>query len=337
MIHIHRGSDPTRSRESADTSLSPASFIITAWVGDEELNHPSRVLGSTTALVARFNGTWDVRWAYSGQPLVSTLAAKPLENGIESHLFLSFPQDLASTLDLGGTPVGGGKRDNIWHDNPVPDLDILLVAQPWHKSFASRHVVKPGRRTICVSAAGEYGGQYYDGPIIHVRPDGTVASLIPSGGNATLRVPSEIVSAGHGIPWDEALALDAMSDEKVHRCLLARVDRYLGSIGAELVDYDLAELSPSAACLLVLMREARPELAIRAHLCTGGLGAQKGPWRRLTQNIGVELLEGLSGKKSPLSKSPSTLPTHLIGDQWAKSLMTSINRISDVIPRSLVP
>lgn len=337
MIHIHRGSDPTRGHPTANAPLSPASFIITVWVGDEELNHPSHLSGSTTALVARFNGTWDVRWADSGQTLVSTLASRPLENTFESHLYLSFPKDLASTLDLGGTPVAGKTRDGIWQNDPVPDLDLLLVAQPWHETFASRHVIKSGRRTICVSAAGEYGGQYFDGPIIHVRPDGNVASLIPSGGNATLRIPSEIVAGSNGVPWEEALALDDMSDEKVHRCLLARVDRYLGSLGTESVDYDLAAPSPSAACLMVLMREARPELVIRAHLPTGGLGAQKGPWRRLAQNIGVELVEGMSGKKSRLAKTPLALPTDIIDDSWTKSLMTSINRISDVIPRSLVP
>jgi hypothetical protein len=269
--------------------------------------------------------------------MVSALASKPLENSFKSHLFLRFPQDLTTTRDLGGTIVASRKRDDIWQNDPLPDLDILLLAQPWYETFDIRHAIKRGRRTICISAAGEYGGQYYDGPIIHVRPDGTVASLIPSGGNATLRVPSEIMAGGHGIPWDEALALDNMSVEKVHRCLLARVDHHLGPLGTESVDYDLAAPSPSAACLLVLMREARPDLAIRVHLPTGGLGAQKGPWRRLAQNIGVELVDEMSRKKTPLSETPVVLPTRFIEDPWAKSLMTSINRISDVIPRSLVP
>ena len=312
--------------------------MITAWVSDDQLSPPQGMLSSTTALLAHFKGTWDVRWLWMdpGQPMVGAIAPKSLENTSKSHLFLSLPQDLAPTLDLGGTLLAGRKRDHIWQNTAVPDLDILLLTQPWYESFASHTFIKPGRRTICLSAAGEYGGQYYDGPIIHVRPDGTVASLIPSGGNATLRVPSEIVAGGHGIPWDEALALDTMNDEKVHRCLLARVDTHLGPMGSGSVDYNLSAPSPSAACLLVLMREARPDLAIRAHLPKGGLGAEKGPWRRLAQNISVELVDELSGKKSPLATTPLALPTHLIDERWAKSLISSINRISDVIPRSLV-
>jgi hypothetical protein len=339
MIDIFRGSSSSQKFNLvSDDAFTPASFVITGCLAHDTDGRSREELRAPELLV-RWGESWDVRMVVRDQefPIKPSIPVESSSKAAAPWLTLSLPDGLPRAVmrELGNSR--DTQAEDIGEQDRCPDLDILVIAKPWHEPFAHRALIHPGRRTICISVAGEHGGQYYDGPLIHVRPDGDVASLIPSGGHATLRIPSMIVAGSRGIPWDEALALEKMDDDKVHRCLLARMDAYLGPLGDQPLSFELGRPSARAAGLLVLLRQARPEAAIHVHVSTEALGAQRGPWRRLGQNIGVDLLDGTTGKKTSPSAPHLSLPTHLIDDPWVLPLIRAINRISDVIPRSLIP
>ena len=330
MLAIHRGSHkPLRDEPKSPNEASLSCRILSA-IGDgvsakipPSQDVPLIVVSIAAALRAELllNGkamplpAREVRDEATGHPCVRSLCI-----AMDSLTHSDAPPEVRRL----------GSLFQAWSSDRG-DFQLVIQARPWTLPCSPQDLTKPGFRTVLLSLCGEHQGTWYDGPIAHLLPDGSVASFIPSGGSATLLIPESLPSTIHGVSPTDALALEDRHGLRAHRCLLARIDHYLTTHRSQA--YFLDSYSLKALCLLVLMRQARPDTDLKVYLPDALYGSLSGPWRRFGQNVSVVWAREKKGETEALL---APLPVQLIPDEWSVYLSHSINKRSDVIPRSLL-
>lgn len=206
------------------------------------------------------------------------------------------------------------------------DATLRVITSPWD---ADAWDLSPERslRTLVLSLAGWRNDVWNDGPLTHILADGTVASYVPSGGDATLAIPRVLRLSTVGVALNAALNTEGSADERAHRCLVAALSSRL--------PVDQAEISMRGeryvavdALAMALVKQARPD-ALLSLIVEGGARALTPAWRRFTENAGIAVTE--SGDGLPLSSFAEMVPAHLVG-----RLALVVNSISEVLPKSVL-
>lgn len=328
MFMIHRGWHAFDPRAINPAPQHPATLIVTAYVTDAlglDTPYPAH---DTPHLLVRFGRAPSARLRLRGVD-----APLPWPSAREWPPASGDTLDIHLDLDRLSSPEEGCRSAVTRFAQSLPPLSLVIRAQPWEQAWEEQAFVHSGRRTLWVSAAGEYAGTWYDGPLAHIRAEGDVASFVPSGGKATLALPASLAGPSQGLVLSDALALEGEPAQKAHRCLLGRLEHHLGAQSTHDFLFTADILTLKEACLLVLMRQARPDARLQLFARAAAYGAHKGPWRRFAQNIGLLLVDH-DPQHLGIQRSP--LPSHLIPDLWTEALAQRMDHLSDVIPQSLL-
>lgn len=205
------------------------------------------------------------------------------------------------------------------------NLDIIAIARQWNDPMPWTTWLRPGRRTMVLSLLGFIDEQWFDGPLAHVDQGGLLASFLPAGGNGGLLIPMAVASNHTGLPLSATYELDAMGDQRTHRCLLAAMRVKYVAQQKEAI-FRLSELNKHAAVILVLARQALPSAQLQVVLEEKSTPQ----WRRLLQNLNVTISKDPEGAAIDLMDAQTLVPL-----AYTDQLFRSLNTISDVIPRTL--
>lgn len=213
------------------------------------------------------------------------------------------------------------------------NAEMITVTAPWDEPVDLAPFITPGKRTFITSTLGEVQGRWCDGPLAHILENGLVASYLPAGGAATLKIP-EVTSADvQGVTWERAKETEGTLAARAQRCLIACFEERAKPLGLGEPGFRLAaeRFALSDALALVLFRQAAPRAEIR--LAVQAAAADVPPaFRRLLQNVGVWLDAGktVSGLAAALESFGDMIPEAALPD-----LAVHLNLKSDVLPKKL--
>ncbi len=210
--------------------------------------------------------------------------------------------------------------------------DLVTLTMPWHLPFVLEECVTPGRRTLVVSRLGFFAGHWCDGPLAHVLENGRIASYVPSGGDAVLKIP-ERPPQGGSLTFAEAQELEGTVGARSQRCLLGYVDAHMHQLGAAPWRLPLQAFDLRHAVALVLLRQASPSSPVIAVPHVSRVAVPPS-WRRLLQNVGIWLEP--AGSDGPGRSDWLEAFCHEIPTLALPGLAAQLNLLSDVLPRKFL-
>lgn len=207
--------------------------------------------------------------------------------------------------------------------------EMITVTAPWDEPVDLEPFITPGKRTFISSTLGFVDGRWCDGPLAHVLENGLIASYVPAGGVATLRIPEVTSAEAQGVAWETARATEGSLAARSQRCLIGMYDELVKPFGEGAWCLSVEQFGLEGALALVLLRQAGPRAEIR--LKTPAPAAVPPAWRRLMQNVGVWLDPGAK-ESAPvrLEDFAARIPAALCPE-----LARHLNFKSDVLPKRL--
>lgn len=213
------------------------------------------------------------------------------------------------------------------------NAEMITVTAPWDEPVDLAPFITPGKRTFIASTFGEVQGRWCDGPLAHVLESGLVASYLPAGGAATLKIPKTTSGDVQGVTWERAKETEGTLAARAQRCLIGCFEEKAKPLGLGEPGFTLAaeRLALEDALALVLFRQAAPRAEIR--LAVAAAASHVPPaWRRLLQNVGVWLD---AGKASPGLATALESFGDMIPAAARPDLAAHLNLKSDVLPKKL--
>lgn len=217
------------------------------------------------------------------------------------------------------------------HRYPRLSCPVLALATAWNKPFNLLEHLTPGERTVIVSVQALVAGStWLDGPLAHVLADGTLASYVPSGEPAVLKVPiqPELVT-GHVLAVMSSL--EGTEAERAHRCLLGYIRSTLPLPPAHLHLTGPLELSKAVA--LALTRQVH--LAAELTVWTAPEMPLPPAWRRACQNLAIKVCTLGPKVSRPAVLIDITDLARPISPEAAQATALSLRRFSDILPMKL--
>jgi len=214
------------------------------------------------------------------------------------------------------------------------ELRLVVAVRPWHQPIEWPQLNAVEGDYFLVSAFGWHNGSWCDGPLARVHSGAFVSNYLPTGGAAALIVSTEPGASPPPLePWTSTQELEGTTGERIHRCLLGQMQSALDLLPTPDTTGWLCRInkwSPATAVELVLACQATAGVPLAA-MPNPELGAPPPAWRRLCQNLGVKFVS----KPTPLVAFDLPGLAPLASAAQLDPLQDALNRLSDVIPRSL--
>lgn len=256
---------------------------------------------------------------YSGTPLLKFLVDK----GDAKLIFQKSDEEF--------TEIPLNKEDGgFWVKDPI-DLNIIIYFgfKPWYTQFnLIDHTKFSSSKMLYIAYKGWIGDEWFDGPFAHFLSEKRVASYVPYFHDSRIVVPASIKNSD----LVKAINLDLLEDIGRRDALVFAVRERVGELDG-LTTVLLENFGLYEAILISLLRMAFPDQKLQ--VCSLPSGGERAFWRRLCQNLAIEIHEG----KKDFGTETIDLPrlcSSLVPKALYSQIASQINCQSDLIPPKLL-
>ncbi|MGE0172157.1 MAG: hypothetical protein AB7T49_05205 [Oligoflexales bacterium] len=210
-----------------------------------------------------------------------------------------------------------------WQASPAPlrieGFRLIFLSQIWHQNLELPRFDVGLEPALVVSRWGWHEGNWFDGPLCRLDPEGKVVSMLPLGEVGRLFVDENTLRSGG--------ELDAAPGANIRQSLIWAVRTKLGA-NTEPLQINLEGSAVVDALYLTLLRMAY----LKRRIVVGTLPAkQPERWKRLMQNLGIEFQRQ---KKLDANFSLDQV-AGLVPEEKMGLVLKELNRLSAVVPPSL--